>query len=123
VQVYDLGLKVEKVMDMMGFIPEDGVSPVSAFSGGWRMRIGLGKILLQDPNILLLDEPTNHLVSACCNVPYCARVFAMLFGLDVCAQCQLQCCKCQHVLYMHVCCSLSRVQVLLNAVSVHRQQL
>jgi ABC-type nitrate/sulfonate/bicarbonate transport system ATPase subunit len=50
-------------MDMMGFIPEDGVSPVSAFSGGWRMRIGLGKILLQDPNILLLDEPTNHLVS------------------------------------------------------------
>jgi ATPase subunit of ABC transporter with duplicated ATPase domains len=67
--VYDLGLKVEKVMDMMGFIPEDGMSPVSAFSGGWRMRIGLGKILLQDPNILLLDEPTNHLVSVlCCTV-------------------------------------------------------
>eukprot|EP00953_Heterococcus_sp_UTEX-ZZ885_P024350 13324-Heterococcus_DN1.PRE.5 len=51
-------------MDMMGFIPEDGVSPVSAFSGGWRMRIGLGKILLQDPNILLLDEPTNHLCTS-----------------------------------------------------------
>jgi ABC transporter len=60
-QVYDLDTKVEKVMDMMGFLPRDGAAPVSSFSGGWRMRIGLGKILLRDPNVLLLDEPTNHL--------------------------------------------------------------
>jgi ATPase subunit of ABC transporter with duplicated ATPase domains len=45
----------------MGFMPEEANLPVSSFSGGWKMRIGLGKILLSDPNILLLDEPTNHL--------------------------------------------------------------
>ena len=56
-----LDSKVEKCIDMMGFAVEDSGLPVSAFSGGWKMRIGLGKILLQEPNILLLDEPTNHL--------------------------------------------------------------
>ncbi|CAM9802480.1 unnamed protein product [Chrysoparadoxa australica] len=60
-KVFSLSTKVEKVMDLMGFLPEDGEALVGSFSGGWRMRIGLGKILLQDPNILLLDEPTNHL--------------------------------------------------------------
>ena len=45
----------------MGFSDEDGDRLVSAFSGGWQMRICLGKILLQSPDILLLDEPTNHL--------------------------------------------------------------
>jgi ATPase subunit of ABC transporter with duplicated ATPase domains len=83
-QVYDLGLKVEKVMDMMGFIPEDGVSPVSAFSGGWRMRIGLGKILLQDPNILLLDEPTNHLVSAAAVYNYTVYVAVYSWSVQWC---------------------------------------
>lgn len=39
----------------------EGDQMVSSFSGGWRMRIGLGKILLNEPNVLLLDEPTNHL--------------------------------------------------------------
>ena len=45
----------------MGFQPEEGDNLVASFSGGWKMRIGLGKILLTKPNILLLDEPTNHL--------------------------------------------------------------
>lgn len=48
-------------MDSMGFVGDDGDLPVSSFSGGWKMRIGLGKVLLQDPNVLMLDEPTNHL--------------------------------------------------------------
>ncbi|KAL7491220.1 hypothetical protein ACHAWT_000643 [Skeletonema menzelii] len=56
-----LDSRVSKIMDLMGFEPEEGDYEVSAFSGGWKMRIGLGKVLLQDPNILLLDEPTNHL--------------------------------------------------------------
>ncbi|CAM9188644.1 unnamed protein product, partial [Phaeothamnion confervicola] len=60
-RVYELDSKVERVMGMMGFASSDAAAPVSSFSGGWRMRIGLGKILLQDPNIVLLDEPTNHL--------------------------------------------------------------
>lgn len=58
-----LDSRVSKIMDLMGFEPEEGDYEVSAFSGGWKMRIGLGKVLLKDPNILLLDEPTNHLVS------------------------------------------------------------
>lgn len=60
-RVYDLGTRVQRIMDVMGFSVSEGDQPVSSFSGGWRMRIGLGKILLKDPNILLLDEPTNHL--------------------------------------------------------------
>jgi ATPase subunit of ABC transporter with duplicated ATPase domains len=53
--------RVSKIMDLMGFEAEEGDYEVSMFSGGWKMRIGLGKVLLKDPNILLLDEPTNHL--------------------------------------------------------------
>eukprot|EP01035_Chromulina_nebulosa_P017032 gene17032-22540_t len=59
--VYSLDSKVDKVMDSMGFSSSDSSALVSTFSGGWKMRIGLAKILLQEPNILLLDEPTNHL--------------------------------------------------------------
>ena len=58
--VYALESKVDKIMDATGFSIEDGRALVSSFSGGWKMRIGLAKILLKDPNILLLDEPTNH---------------------------------------------------------------
>jgi ATP-binding cassette subfamily F protein 3 len=58
---YGLETRIEKILPEMGFEPEDGDRLVSAFSGGWQMRMSLGKILLQKPDLLLLDEPTNHL--------------------------------------------------------------
>jgi ATP-binding cassette subfamily F protein 3 len=58
---YGLETQIEKILPEMGFEPEDGDRLVSAFSGGWQMRMSLGKILLQKPDLLLLDEPTNHL--------------------------------------------------------------
>lgn len=58
---YGLDAEIEKILPEMGFVSEDGDRLVSAFSGGWQMRMSLGKILLQKPDILLLDEPTNHL--------------------------------------------------------------
>jgi ATP-binding cassette subfamily F protein 3 len=58
---YGLESRIEKILPEMGFTIEDGDRLVSAFSGGWQMRMSLGKILLQSPDLLLLDEPTNHL--------------------------------------------------------------
>ncbi|MEC4817178.1 MAG: ABC-F family ATP-binding cassette domain-containing protein [Scytonema sp. PMC 1069.18] len=58
---YILDARIGKILPEMGFQLEDGDRLVSAFSGGWQMRMGLGKILLQEPDLLLLDEPTNHL--------------------------------------------------------------
>ncbi len=58
---YVLETRIGKILPEMGFQIEDGERLVSAFSGGWQMRMGLGKILLQQPDLLLLDEPTNHL--------------------------------------------------------------
>ena len=52
---------VEKALLGFGFTREDFNRPTSDFSGGWRMRIELAKLLLQNPDVLLLDEPTNHL--------------------------------------------------------------
>lgn len=52
---------VEKALLGLGFMREDFHRPTSDFSGGWRMRIELAKLLLQKPDVLLLDEPTNHL--------------------------------------------------------------
>lgn len=53
--------EVEKVLVGMGFSRTDFTRPTSEFSGGWRMRIELAKILLQKPDLILLDEPTNHM--------------------------------------------------------------
>jgi len=53
--------EVEKILLGLGFERTDFKRPTSDFSGGWRMRIELAKILLQDPDLILLDEPTNHL--------------------------------------------------------------
>ncbi len=52
---------VEKTLLGLGFERSDFDRPTSEFSGGWRMRIELAKLLLKDPDVLLLDEPTNHL--------------------------------------------------------------
>ena len=58
---YGLEARIEKILPEVGFSSDDGDRLVSAFSGGWQMRMSLGKILLQAPDLLLLDEPTNHL--------------------------------------------------------------
>ena len=58
---YSLDAQIEKILPEMGFSQEDGDRLVSSYSGGWQMRMSLGKILLQEPDLLLLDEPTNHL--------------------------------------------------------------
>jgi len=58
---YDLESKVEKLLPTIGFKNSEADRLVGDFSGGWQMRIALGKILLQSPDLLLLDEPTNHL--------------------------------------------------------------
>ena len=53
--------EVEKILMGLGFVREDFTRLTSEFSGGWRMRIELAKILLQKPDLILLDEPTNHM--------------------------------------------------------------
>ena len=58
---YNLEAQIDKILPEVGFELADAERLVSSFSGGWQMRMSLGKILLQKPDLLLLDEPTNHL--------------------------------------------------------------
>ena len=58
---YTIQSKAEAVLEGLGFSTDDLKKPLNEFSGGWRMRVMLAKILLQNPSLLLLDEPTNHL--------------------------------------------------------------
>ncbi len=58
---YNIRHKTEKILEGLGFTTTQLNQPFNKFSGGWRMRVLLAKMLLQEPNLLMLDEPTNHL--------------------------------------------------------------
>lgn len=58
---YNIEYRANEILAGLGFSAEDQHRPLNTFSGGWRMRVMLAKILLQTPDILLLDEPTNHM--------------------------------------------------------------
>ncbi|PZP44406.1 MAG: ABC transporter ATP-binding protein, partial [Pseudopedobacter saltans] len=58
---YNIQYKTEEVLLGLGFTAEQITKPYKTFSGGWRMRVLLAKMILQSPDVLLLDEPTNHL--------------------------------------------------------------
>jgi ATP-binding cassette subfamily F protein 3 len=58
---YTMQARTEEILEGLGFTTEELQRPLKLFSGGWRMRVMLAKILLQQPSLLLLDEPTNHL--------------------------------------------------------------
>ena len=58
---YDIERRAERMLEGLGFAPGDGAREVNSFSGGWRIRLNLGRALMAPSDLLLLDEPTNHL--------------------------------------------------------------
>ncbi len=58
---YEVEIKAETVLSGLGIGPEDQKLPLESFSGGWKMRIAMAGVLVQNPDLLLMDEPTNHL--------------------------------------------------------------
>lgn len=58
---YDLDVRAAEILTGLGIGPEEFNRPTESFSGGWKMRIALAKILVLNPQVLLMDEPTNHL--------------------------------------------------------------
>jgi ATP-binding cassette subfamily F protein 3 len=58
---YELDHRAQEILSGLGFSPMDWGRPVESFSGGWKMRVELAKILLMNPDFLMMDEPTNHL--------------------------------------------------------------
>lgn len=58
---YDIEYQAAEVLTGLGIMPEDQQRPVESFSGGWKMRIALAKVLAQRPEFILMDEPTNYL--------------------------------------------------------------
>lgn len=61
INAFEAEAKAAVVLKGLGFSEDDQNQPLNTFSGGWRMRIALGAVLFQEPDLLLLDEPTNHL--------------------------------------------------------------
>ena len=61
VEGYTIQSRAEEILEGIGFKTQDLQRPLKEFSGGWRMRVMLAKLLLEQPSLLMLDEPTNHL--------------------------------------------------------------